>query len=381
MSESRTVSPAWNECTTSKLVTSHHIIPLPMEHGFHLTQHGLLSARNAFHVPFSQTPCEEGEFTKTNGLYQPDAEGSAGRFSAAYYTRITIWLLEQYSSKVVKLFGRLDLAASNGGHPTELVNDSYTVWNNDMRFQCPPSLPFSLIFPSTFKDGELNTWPLPPSIRITPPCKPFVYVKCFYTISVFVSTALHPRFSLWRDEKILTIPVNFQSTAYPPRPIMPNTNLLATVKSAPDEWCEILCKVGSKLQVNNIHCSLFIPSALIYGVADIHTISFTDHWLARDAGRTLSFFVRGQKQHRNIDMGEGILSALPPPITYPEESGFSEAAIDWAGVVQCDDDLAVGTFDAGTLYIEDFIVVSIPAWNAEHKHPIRFYILRSELEI
>ncbi|KAJ7867984.1 hypothetical protein B0H13DRAFT_2064882 [Mycena leptocephala] len=300
---------------------------------------------------------------------------------------ICIQRCESVTEVVLKLFGRLDLATSNGGQARELTKDSYTVWNDNLRFLCPASIPFSFIFPSTFMDGE-NTWPLPPSIRITPSGKPFIYVKCTYTISVIVSTALHPRFSFWRSEKTLSVTINFRPTASPPRPIMLDINLLSAVKTAPEEWCQIACRVGHQLQLINVHCSLFIPSALIYGLSD----SIPFHLqisgpttlllgLIRPSAqsevrvhlmRRISLFVRGERQHHNISIGEGALSVLPPPISYSEESNLDEATIDWAGLVQCDDSITAGTFDSGALCIKDFIVVSVPAWNMEHKHRIRF---------
>ncbi|KAF7364905.1 hypothetical protein MVEN_00361000 [Mycena venus] len=219
-----------------------------------------------------------GQFTKTNGRITLTLKEQADGSPAPTYGpndlvtgTIAIQGSESVTEVVLKLFGRLDLAASNGGQPTELVNDSYTVWSDNMRFLCPASIPFSFIFPSTFKNGD-QTWPLPPSIRITPPGKPFTYVKCTYTMSVIVSTALHPRFSLWRGEKTLSVAVNVRPTSFPPRPITPDTNLLLMVKTAPDEWYQILCNVGRQLELANIHCSLFIPSVLIYGLSD--TIPF-----------------------------------------------------------------------------------------------------------
>ncbi|KAF7364904.1 hypothetical protein MVEN_00360900 [Mycena venus] len=88
--------------------------------------------------------------------------------------------------------------------------------------------------------------------------------------------------------------------------------------------------------------------------------------------RRVSLFVRGEKQHRNISIGEGVLSILPPPISYSENLNPHEATVDWGGMVQCDDSITTGTFDSGLLYVKDFIVVSIPAWNMEHKHQIQF---------
>ncbi|KAJ7791226.1 hypothetical protein B0H14DRAFT_2936568 [Mycena olivaceomarginata] len=292
-----------------------------------------------------------GEFVQSNGRITLTLKEQAENSAAPTYApgglvtgKISIQGSESVTEVVLKLTGRLDLAASNGGQPTELVKDSYTVWSDSMRFLCPPSIPFSFIFPSTFKDGD-QTWPLPPSLRIAPPGKPFTYVKCTYTLSVVVSTALHPRFSLWRGEKTL----------------------------------------------KNIQCSLFIPSVLIYGLSDsipfhlqssgpaailkgmiqpLFAESKTQHPVRVHITRRVSLLVRGERQHRNIDIGEGVLSILPPPC-YSELLDPRDASVDWAGVIQCNDITATGTFDSGILYVKDFVVVSIPAWRLEHKFQIQ----------
>ncbi|KAJ7078660.1 hypothetical protein C8R44DRAFT_825197 [Mycena epipterygia] len=349
--------------------------------------------------PSSSRSPRTGEFTKSNGriiLTLKEQTAHPGPLAPTYAPNDlvtgTIWIQgpESVTEVVLKLFGRLDLAASNGGHQCELVKDSYTIWSNNMRFLCPATLPFSFIFPSTFKEGE-HTWPLPPSIRIMPSGKPFIYVKCVYTISIFVSTALHPRFALWRGEKTLGVTVNLRPTESPPRPIMPDANLLFTIKSAPEEWYQILCKVGRQLELKNVHSSLFIPSALIYGLSDIILFHLQISGPAailrelvrpplrpksQDPARVylmrrISLFVRGDRQQRDIEIGQGLLSMLPPPISSMEFNSQS-AVLDWAGEIQCDDSITAGAFDVGTVYVKDFIVVSIPAWNVEHKHPIRF---------
>ncbi|KAF7348302.1 hypothetical protein MSAN_01783900 [Mycena sanguinolenta] len=344
-------------------------------------------------------PLRTGEFKKTNGRITLTLKEQADNPPAPTYGpgdlvagTIRIQGSGTVTEVVLKLSGRLDLATAHGGQPIELVKDSYTVWSDNMRFLCPASIPFSLIFPSTFKYGEQH-WPLPPSVQITPPGRPFTYVRCIYTMSVVVSTALHPRFSLWRGEKTLSLPVNFRPTAYPPRPITPDTNLLPTVKTAPDEWYQVLCNIGHQLELKNIHCSLFIPSALIYGLSDSIPIhlqisgpatklmqlvrppsanSKTQSPVRVHLMRRISLFVRGERQCRNITIGEGVLSILPPPICYSEKCGPHEASIDWAGAVQCESTITVGTFDSGMLYVKDFIVVSIPAWSIEHKHQVQF---------
>ncbi|KAJ7263176.1 hypothetical protein B0H12DRAFT_1269074 [Mycena haematopus] len=138
---------------------------------------------------------------------------------------------------------------------------------------------------------------------------------------------------------------------------------------------------------------LFIPSALIYGLSD--SIPFhlqicgpatklmerirpsspksdTKNHVRVHLMLRVSMFVCGERQHRNITIGEGVLSILPPPMCYSEKFGPHEACVDWAGVVQCDDSITVGSFDSGILCIKDFIVVSIPAWSVEHRHQVQF---------
>ncbi|KAJ7451637.1 hypothetical protein FB451DRAFT_1283860 [Mycena latifolia] len=337
-----------------------------------------------------------GELTRCNGRIILTLKEQAGSDHSPTYApsdlvtgTIRIQGPESVTEVVLKLFGRLDLAAPNGGHRRELVRDSYTVWNDRERFLCPAALPFSFIFPSTFEDGE-QTWPLPPSIHITPSGKPFIYVKCVYTMSVIVSIALHPRFTLWRGEKTLSVTVNFRPTAYPPRPITPDDSLLSTVKSAPEEWYQILCNVGRQLRLKKVHCSLFVPSVLIYGLAD--SIPFhiqisgpaallsglvrptSENPLRVHLLRQVSLSVRGESQHRDMHIGEGVLSVLPPPISSVEVTSHNEATLDWAGEVQCDQSMRItaGTFDVGSLCTNDFVVVSIPAWHVEHRHPIQF---------
>ncbi|KAJ7625267.1 hypothetical protein DFH06DRAFT_1058642, partial [Mycena polygramma] len=348
--------------------------------------------------PSSSRAARTGEFTASNNritltLKEQEHNCLVPTYGSNQLVTGTICIqgCESVTDVVLKLSGHLELAASNGSYPKELVKDSYTVWTDNLRVLCPSSMPFSFIFPSTFQDGPDQSWPLPPSIRITPLGKPVVYVKCAYTISVVVSTTLHPRFSFWRGEKILTVPVNFRQIAYPPRPIISGPSFLPTVKSAPEEWHQILCQVGHQPQLKHVHCNLFVPSALVYGLPD--SIPFHLQ-ISGPAGlllglvrpsvqsaiqkqvrvhlvRRVSLVVCGETKHLNLDIGEGVLSGLPPPISHSERSNSYEATIDWAGTVHCDASVTFGTFNAGMLQVQDFIVVSIPAWKMEHKQSIR----------
>nr|GAT49299.1 predicted protein [Mycena chlorophos] len=292
---------------------------------------------------------------------------------------------ESVTEILLKVGGRMDIGASGSGQQRELVKQTYTVWhNNNLRLMCPPAVPFSFIFPSTFTEEDSRaSCPLPPTLLFKPPERPFIYVRCAYSISVLVSTALHPRFSLIRGEKVLDLAVNIRPTESPSRPIMPDPYLLTTVKAAPEEWHQVLC--------------LFIPSAQTYALQD--DIPF--HLQITGAAsmlrglvpkrpsspvpvrvhleRQVNISLRGQHITRSVHLGEGSLSTLPPPICSSE----ADAQIDWGGQlrVQANDSDEIGksvsiervsTFNSGPLWLEDFIVVSLPQWGVEHRHAVRF---------
>ncbi|KAF7299714.1 hypothetical protein HMN09_00977100 [Mycena chlorophos] len=304
---------------------------------------------------------------------------------------------ESVTEILLKVSGRMDIGASGSGQQRELVKQTYTVWHNDnLRRMCPPVVPFSFIFPSTFTEEDSGaSCPLPPTLLFKPPERPFVYVRCAYSISVLVSTALHPRFSLIRGEKVLDLAVNIRPTESPSRPIMPDPYLLTTVKAAPEEWYQVLCVLSSQLRRRGVHCSLFIPSAQIYALQDaipFHLQVTGPASMSRGLvpkrssipvpvrvhlERRVHISLRGQHITRSVHLGEGSLSTLPPPICSSE----ADAQIDWGGQlrVQAEDEIGksvpierVSTFNSGPLWLEDFVVVSLPQWGVEHRHTVRF---------
>ncbi|KAJ7069524.1 hypothetical protein C8F01DRAFT_1363695 [Mycena amicta] len=386
-----------------------------------------------------------GEFTTTNGSITLTLKHQLPHATVATYAptelvtgSIQIQAPKSVTEVILKVTGRMDLAAALGGRRRDIVKESYTVWHNNLRFMCPPSIPFSFIFPSTFTDEESGACcPLPPTMLVKPPERPFIYAKCSYAISVLVSTALHPKFSLWRGEKILDVAVNVRPIASPSRPILPDPNLLTTVKSTPEEWHQVLCTLGSQLRHRGVDCSLFIPSSQTYALDDtipFHlqvtgpaamlrglvttptptpratsptpTTSESSHSRSKSPVassspsrpvrvyllRKINLVIRGDRMHRSITLGEGLLSTLPPPISITESRfvhAHAHAQIDWGGEIRVHSDAGhgwddergtgkgvsidrVSTFNAGPLWIEDYIVVSIPQWDVEHRYSIRF---------
>ncbi|KAF7314580.1 hypothetical protein MKEN_00931400 [Mycena kentingensis (nom. inval.)] len=408
---------------------------------------------------------------------------------------------ENVTEVVLKVLGRMELATTHGGRRRDIVKASYTAWNNDLRFHCPPSIPFSFIFPSTFADEEHPDiqHDLPPTIIVRPPetytiqiykrthANQFISAKCTYNMSVLVSTALHPRLTgLWRGEKSLDVPLHIRVKSAPSRPIMPDPRLLSTVKSAPEEWRQIVCELGPHLR-GRAHCNLFIPASQMYGLDDqipvhlqvsgpINALRILLHPSCPRSRMSLADFIAtaptaqsdSQAQShspsrsssgslpdpapsasrrasllsewtstsgpparqdllavrvhllrrvhialggqvpvcRDVCLGLGKLVVLPPPMDHGEKGAGASAQIDWAGEVRvlprsAGGGFAVGvnangevlppstptatqqpepgtaldriaTFSSGALWVEDMIVVSIPQWDVEHRHPVRF---------
>lgn len=115
----------------------------------------------------------------------------------------------------------------------------------------------------------------------------------------------------------------------------------------------------------NMYVQLFIPSVLIYALRDqipfhlqisgppamllgLVRQSTAQNPVRVHLVRRVCLLVRGNRHCREIDIGEGTLSVLPPPISCLDHNPH-EAAVDWAGVVRCYDSITAGTFDAGTL--------------------------------
>jgi hypothetical protein len=77
--------------------------------------------------------------------------------------------------------------------------------------------------------------------------------------------------------------------------------------------------------------------------------------------RQIALEFRGQKAWRNVVLGEGTLSSVPPLATscYCPVSSTREEHLDWEGELKCNEDVIAANFTIGKSTVKEFIIVSI----------------------
>ncbi|KDQ25454.1 hypothetical protein PLEOSDRAFT_1019990, partial [Pleurotus ostreatus PC15] len=338
----------------------------------------------------------------------------------------------------VKLDGRMDLTISEGGSKShKLVNETYTLWSRkDATAEqpiCPYSVPFSLLIPSTYEEGD-KTRPLPPSFDTAFPGVPGLFAKCIYTLVVTIVKIRHRKMTWLTKNKTISIRLHYHPRTRPHRPNVSSPCLFSSLKVAPEEWQQATAQMQPRpsSSLTPIDCHLMVPAAQIFGLeeaipfhiqltgtiaslraflpqsTEVYPLSPIDTTSTVDTSATLlrlsrsssytppspkpvirvfllrqiSVQVRGQKAWRNCTLGEGKIWPLPPPAgsmdcLVPERE---EANLDWEGEVRCNRNTMVGGFNAGQLAVKDFIVLALtppdphssPLLEFQYAHPIRF---------
>ena len=77
--------------------------------------------------------------------------------------------------------------------------------------------------------------------------------------------------------------------------------------------------------------------------------------------RQITLEFRGQKAWRNVVLGEGTLTSVPPLATscYCPVSSTREEHLDWEGELKCNDDVIAANFSIGNSTVKEFVIVSI----------------------
>ncbi|KAJ7121650.1 hypothetical protein C8R44DRAFT_981705 [Mycena epipterygia] len=306
---------------------------------------------------------------------------------------------ETVSKVVLTVKGKIDLMISERGSVTKTIVDKhYALWSaeNSGSSSCPGSLPFSTILPATFDDGK-TTHPLPPSYNATYITSCRICAKVAYTLAVTVT-----RRKLVSRQNTLSVPFNYAPRTRPSRPIQPPvSDFLADIKVMPEEWRQITVRVNPrpKSTLGAVYLHLFIPSIEIFALCD--TIPFHIQLTGpvdslreflpapADAARTTGIEVKvlrqimmdmnGSMEPCQVAAAHSVPLSTPPGAASPMEPDANEASLDWAGELRCKADVTVGSFNAGMLKVQDFIVVDIfpPAGSkaqfsrVRHSHRIR----------
>ncbi|KAF5380718.1 hypothetical protein D9757_007056 [Collybiopsis confluens] len=303
----------------------------------------------------------------------------------------------------LKLHGHMDLViCGNISQNTNLVDFSYTLWKIDLgalaTSVCPSELPFTCIFPSTYKDRLGREVPLPPSIHASYPGSTGLTASCVYTLTVKVVKSRGRNF--FTQIKKITIPLNYRPKFRGPHSsLSPHPDLFSDVKIAPEEWHQSMATVRSRKPALTppVQCHLFIPSVRIFAFSDpipFHVqitgqLSSLQQLVYGSKSkyapkirvyllRQLTVDVCGQKGCKNVTLAEGTLSPRPPPITLPPAG--REDSLDWEGVLRCDpydsSSYGISGFIAGDLTVKDFMVLSISPPN-----PLKSDLLPAQVSV
>lgn len=106
----------------------------------------------------------------------------------------------------IQLEGRLTLSIADAGSSIiTLISEKYILWKRSESSapRCPNVIPFSIIFPATFEDGN-RTRKLPPSYEALFYGSSALCVRCVYTLNITIIKR-RPRFSLWKPTKTCVV--------------------------------------------------------------------------------------------------------------------------------------------------------------------------------
>lgn len=327
---------------------------------------------------------------------------------------------EKMFSVSVKLEGRLTLSIADAGSSIiTLISEKYILWkrSESSTLRCPNVIPFSIIFPATFEDGN-RTRKLPPSYEALFYGSSALCVRCVYTLNITIIKR-RPRFSLWKPTKTYRVQVNYRPRARPNRPVVRSPSIFSVLKNVPEEWYQIITAMRFRPSsgLDPIQCHFLIPSVQTFGLTDtipvhiqlIGTLKSLRHFLPPSFGytpsenrrwsrsrtargvptvrvsliRQTSVTVCGKTSWRNFNLGDGKVWAKPPivsPTGYVlDDDPDREVAADWEGEVRCRSDVKTSGFNIGTVTVQDYILFILtppdergcPLQQLQYTHPIK----------
>ncbi|KAF5373014.1 hypothetical protein D9758_001621 [Tetrapyrgos nigripes] len=325
------------------------------------------------------------------------------------------------SEVLLKFQGRFKYSLSGynaSSRSIKTVDEKYVLWNLDISSQgtAPSSMPFSVIFPFTFKDGN-DEAPLPPSYE-TSEALSGVSAKSEYKLKVIVKTSK----TLWVHNKTVTVPLNYRPRKRPSQPIMPpSVAFFSSVKTCPEEWFQAsaVLRTNEWSNLAPLQTHFFLPAVRVFALRDTipfhiqltgklsslkyllshlrtgdlpeqgfsnRTTDYSAITMSVAIHRQVSVKVNDQVAWQNSVIGTGKMRAVPPPFDSnlasgnftSDSDGEPEESLDWEGELKINDSIRVGHFDAGNVAIKDFIIFSI---SGVSHFPTDFVALRNTVAI
>ncbi|KAJ7463849.1 hypothetical protein B0H11DRAFT_1815317 [Mycena galericulata] len=363
------------------------------------------------HNPRSKSRVFTGTLKKQSGrdtlvLANQDASAAVPTYgrNAVIAGFVSVEDREKVSQVVLQVRGKIEAKlADRGSNSKTIIDDAYTLWSaQDSDAACPSNVPFAAILPSNFRDGTA-THALPPTYNVTSIAYGGVSVKVEYSLSVVVTRTRGRKLAFIFAKNTTTMPFNYCPRARPGRPIQPPvSDFLADVKLMPEEWRQTTTtgKPHPKSALEAVDIHLFIPAAEVFALRDTIPLHvqltgsvpslrqfLPDPDLAPASPqpivqvlllRQLLVTVNGCPEPCRLTLGTTALSSTPPGAT-AAAGPATTAGLDWAGELRCMAGVDVGSFDAGVVKVQDFIVVDIiPPAEAtaqfprlRHSHPVR----------
>ncbi|KAJ7149312.1 hypothetical protein C8R43DRAFT_1007654 [Mycena crocata] len=316
---------------------------------------------------------------------------------------ITVGCREMVCEVVLKVNGQMTATIAEGGslktsQTTKLVSDCYTLWSSQTPHtsHCPGTIPFSVLLPTEFSDSNGVSHALPPTYDVPLIAAPGISLKSSYTLSVTITRGRRFKF-LSKSKTTIPIPFCYSPRIRPCRPIQPSSDFYSDVKIMPEEWRQTIShmKPRPRLCAQPVDLQLFLPITDTFGLEDIiplhiqltGPVASIRQFLPQCTNlsrpgtivatllRQIVVEINGRQATRNIVIGTAKLCSCPPGAAADDH----EASLDWGGEVQITADAMVGMFDAGSVRIQDSIVIELRPSNPEtsefctlhYSHPIK----------
>ncbi|KZV73656.1 hypothetical protein PENSPDRAFT_749893 [Peniophora sp. CONT] len=335
---------------------------------------------------------------------QEDARRATYARNASVAGEVSLSTTHGITSVKITLEGK---AKSSSGGTTrlheELLNISFTLWDDGNPYTCPSVLPFNFVFPESFADLESGTTlPLPPSYDSGFAIQD-MRIRCVYEIFVQIVR------SRWVPNKSMFMDIDYAPRTLPAQ-IITDTPFpfFDMVKAAPEEWHQMSAMMPSKPRsvLDPVHCNLFIPAIRVftkrddvpfflqlrgttssmmalYGSGPSQSSEGIAHRLLHIAEHTdiaprINVTIKRQvnintaakaKMVRTYTIGTGSLRSVPPGyIPYGEDSDSLNATDDYEGDIRFVSNLSTSSFNIRKLSVTDFVVLSIEPQKSAASH-------------
>lgn len=165
-----------------------------------------------------------------------------------------------------------------------IVSETRTLWNIAGKLEgqrCPNILPFSILFPVSFSQGD-EVYPLPPSYEAVFLGMPALLARCIYTLGTIITRARRFGPASWKSSKWWAVcpmlspheltqfcsshilPLIYRPRSRARGPLTHISSLFSTIKLLPEEWFQVVSKMGVKegSRLSPIECHVRISLIL-----------------------------------------------------------------------------------------------------------------------